>query len=272
LREHIRFLEGDVRDADAIARAAGGTEAILHEAAIPSVARSLKDPLATESVNAGGTIQVMLAAAKAGVRRVVLAGSSSVYGSSPELPRIETQLPEPRSPYAASKLAAESYLHSMGDLLGVETVVLRYFNVFGPDQDPTSQYSAVVPKFVTAALRGEALTVHGDGLQSRDFTYIDNVVAANVLAMTVPGCTGLTCNIGCGGRFTLLNLIAQIEAAVGRPVSVTHAETREGDVRDSQASIDLAGERLGYRPHVTFEEGVRRTVDWYRARERDAVV
>jgi UDP-glucose 4-epimerase len=259
----IRVVEGDIRDSASIERAVDGCEAVLHEAAIPSVARSVLDPRATNSVNTDGTIQVMLAAARAGAQRIVLAGSSSVYGDSPELPRRESQLPDPKSPYAASKLAAEAYVHSMGPLLGIETVVLRYFNIFGPDQDPASEYAAVVPRFVTAALQGATVTVHGDGLQSRDFTYVENVVAANLLALDGHGVDGLTCNVGCGGRFTLLELIAEIEAASGRRLRVEHSPPRPGDVPHSQAAIDVARERLGYEVVVPFEEGIRRSVAWY---------
>jgi UDP-glucose 4-epimerase len=266
VRSRIRYVQGDIRDPGAIDQAVAGCDAILHEAAIPSVARSVQDPHASNSVSTDGTIEVMLAAARAGCRRVVLAGSSSVYGASPELPRRETQLPDPRSPYAAGKLAAEAYLHSMGLLLGIETVALRYFNIFGPDQDPESAYAAVVPRFITAALRDEVLTIHGDGRQSRDFTYVDNVVEANLLALTTDGVTGLTCNIGCGGRFTLLDLVAALESAVGRSLRVEHVAPRAGDVRDSQASIDLATERLGYGVVVPFEDGIRRAVDWFAAR------
>jgi UDP-glucose 4-epimerase len=269
VRSRIHYVQGDVRDPGAMDRAVVGCDAILHEAAIPSVARSVQDPHASNAVSTDGTIEVMLAAARAGCRRVVLAGSSSVYGASPELPRRETQLPDPRSPYAAGKLAAEAYLHSMGLLLGIETVALRYFNIFGPDQDPASAYAAVVPRFITAALRDEVLTIHGDGRQSRDFTYVDNVVEANLLALTAGGVTGLTCNIGCGGRFTLLDLVAALESAVGRSVRVEHVAPRAGDVRDSQASIDLASQRLGYRVVVPFEEGIKRAVDWYGARQTE---
>jgi UDP-glucose 4-epimerase len=261
----IQFVPGDIRDPEALARAAAGCDAILHQAAVPSVARSVRDPLTSNSVNTDGTIRVMLAAEQAGCRRVVFAGSSAVYGDSPELPRRETHLPAPRSPYAVSKLAAEGYIHSMGSLSGVETVVLRYFNIFGPDQDPFSEYSAVVPRFVTAALRGEPLTVHGDGMQSRDFTYVQNVVAANLLALDREGATGVTCNIGCGGRYTLLDLIAAIEAAVGRAVRIDYEPSRPGDVPHSQAAIELAHDRLGYEVEVGFEEGIERSVSWYRS-------
>jgi nucleoside-diphosphate-sugar epimerase len=263
VREEIEVVDGDILDRAALAAAAAGCDAVLHEAAIPSVARSVEDPVATNAAATEGTIQVMLAAASAGCRRVVLASSSAVYGSSPHLPRRESQVPAPRSPYAASKLAAEAYIHSLGPLLDVETVALRYFNIFGPDQDPASEYAAVVPRFVSAALRDETLTIHGDGLQSRDFTYVDNVVSANLLALDAPGASGLTCNIGSGSRFTLLDLVDAIGTAVGRPLRVKHVEPRAGDVRDSQADIGLAHERLGYEVAVPFAEGIRRAVAWY---------
>ncbi len=256
-------VRGDIRDEATLDQVMAGCDAVLHQAAIPSVARSVRDPVLSDAVNAGGTIQVMRSAARAGVRRVVAAGSSSVYGASPEMPRRESQTPDPRSPYAVSKLAMEGYVHALGSLAGIETVVLRYFNVFGPDQDPSSEYAAVVPRFVTAALKGGPAIVHGDGHQTRDFTYIDNVVSANLLALGATGVTGLTCNIGCGGRFDLLALLAAIEVAVGHRIEVEHGPARPGDVRDSQASIDLARERLDYRVVTSFEDGVRRTVAWY---------
>lgn len=261
--DRITMVEGDLRDPDAVARATSGVEVVLHQGAIPSVARSVEDPLRSNSVNVDGTIQLMLACAAAGVRRVVAAGSSSVYGASPELPRVETQRPDPRSPYAASKLATEHYVHTLGELHGIETVVLRYFNVFGPGQDPLSQYAAVVPLFITAALEGTRPTVHGDGRQSRDFTFVDNVVSANLLGATVPGVTRVTANIGCGGRYNLLDLLDRIRDAVGTLADPIFEPTRPGDVRDSEADISVAREQLGYEVRVPFGEGVRRTVDWY---------
>ncbi len=263
--DQIELVEGDIRDPAALDRAISGSDVVFHEAAIPSVARSVADPRRSNDVNVTGTIEVMLAAAQAGVRRFVFAGSSSVYGSSPELPRRETQRADPRSPYAASKLAAEHYIHALGELNGIETVVLRYFNIFGPAQDPQSTYAAVVPRFITAALRGEAPSVHGDGRQSRDFTYIDNVVAANLLAAGREGISGLTCNIGCGGRFDLLELLDAIAAEIGRPITPVFEPPRPGDVAHSQADVSLARDQLGYEVTVDFLEGIKRTVAWYRA-------
>ena len=265
----IRFVRGDIRDPAAVDDVVAGAEVIFHEAALPSVARSLTDPRLTNEISTSGTIEVMLGAARAGVRRVVFAASSSVYGSTPELPRRETQRPDPQSPYAISKLAAEHYLHSLGALHGVETVALRYFNIFGPGQDPASEYAAVVPRFIVAGLNGESPTIFGDGLQSRDFTYIDNVVAANLAAATRSGVSGLTCNIGCGGRFSVLDLVERIERALGTALAPAFAPARAGDVPHSQADISLAVERLGYNPEVDFDDGVRRTVEWFRERHHD---
>jgi len=267
--DRITMVDGDLRDAAAVERATRGVEVVLHQGAIPSVARSVADPLRSNSVNVDGTIQLMLACAAAGVRRVVAAGSSSVYGASPELPRRETQRPDPRSPYAASKLATEHYVHTLGELHGIETVVLRYFNVFGPGQDPLSQYAAVVPLFITAALAGERPIVHGDGHQSRDFTYIDNVVSANLLAATVPGITRVTANIGCGGRYDLIELLDRVRDAVGTLAEPIFTPTRAGDVRDSEADIGVARDILGYEILVPFDEGVRRTVAWYTDRHAE---
>jgi UDP-glucose 4-epimerase len=260
--DQIELVEGDLRDPAAVARATKDVEVVLHQAAIPSVARSVADPIRSNAVNVEGTIQLMLAAAASGVRRVVAAGSSSVYGASPELPRRETQRPDPRSPYATSKLATEHYVHTLGELHGIQTVVLRYFNVYGPGQDPLSQYAAVVPRFVTAGLAGEAPTVHGDGHQSRDFTYIENVVSANLLAAGATA-TGLTANIGCGGRFDLIELLDEIRASIPDLKPPIFEPTRPGDVRDSEADISVAREHLGYEVLVSFPEGIKRTVAWY---------
>jgi UDP-glucose 4-epimerase len=268
----IRFVNGSVLRAEDLDRAAVGAEVILHLAAIPSVARSMVDPRATNDVNVGGTVEVMLAAARHGVRRVVLSGSSSVYGIPAVLPCVETMQPAPLSPYGASKIAAEHYLHTLGLASGVESLVLRYFNVFGPGQDRGSEYAAVVPRFVTAVLEGHRPQIYGDGLVSRDFTYVDNVVSANLLAMAAPIRPALTCNVAGGERHSLLRLLAAIESAAGRSSRPAFAPPRSGDIRDSQADITMAREALGYEVIVPFEEGIGRTVAWYRAARGEPVV
>ena len=250
--DRISVVEGSILDVEALDRAVAGSEVIFHEAAIPSVARSVVAPLATNAANVTGTIDVMLAAARHHVRRVVLAGSSSVYGPNAELPCRETQRPAPASPYAASKLAAEHYLHALGHLHEVETVALRYFNVFGPGQDPASEYSAVIPRFATAVLEGRRPTINGSGEISRDFTYVDNVVEANLLAAPADRPSGVTCNIACGTRYTLLELLAAIGDSVGRHVEPRYGPPREGDVPHSQADIAVARESFDYHPVVSF--------------------
>jgi UDP-glucose 4-epimerase len=221
-------------------------------------------PRHTTDVNVIGTIEVMLAAARHGVRRVVLAGSSSVYGVPKALPCRETQREDPLSPYGASKLAAEKYLHTLGTLHGIETIALRYFNVFGPGQDPASEYAAVVPRFVTAVLEGRRPTIFGDPAISRDFTYVDNVVAANLLAARQPGVTGLTCNVACGDRYSLRDLLGAIGDAAGRRVEPIMGPPRAGDIQHSQAAIGVAQEALGFSVAVPFADGIARTVAWYR--------
>jgi UDP-glucose 4-epimerase len=264
LQDRITFVQGSILDPAALDTAAHGCEVVLHEAAIPSVARSVRDPKASNAANAGGTIEVMLAAARQGVRRVVLAGSSSVYGVPETLPCRETMRAAPLSPYGASKLAAEHYVHTLGALHGLESVVLRYFNVFGPGQDPKSEYAAVVPRFTTAVLEGRQPMINGDGSVSRDFTYVDNVVAANLLAMRADRPSGLTCNVACGEQHDLLQLLDAINAAAGRTIEPVFGPPRPGDIKDSLADITVAREALGYEVRVPFEEGVARTVAWFR--------
>jgi len=267
IQNRITLVEGSILDQAALDRAVAGIEVIFHEAAIPSVARSVADPRSTNDANVAGTVEVMLAAARHRVRRVLFAGSSSVYGPSPELPCRETGLPAPASPYAVSKLAGEHYVHSLGALHGVETVVLRYFNVFGPGQDPMSDYAAVIPRFTMAALRGERPTINGSGEISRDFTYVDNVVQANILASAASAPSGLTCNVACGDRHTLLDLLKAIGDAVGSEVKPELGPARVGDVPHSHADISLAREALRYDVAVPFGEGIARTVAWYRANQ-----
>jgi nucleoside-diphosphate-sugar epimerase len=265
-RGRITLVEGSILDPAALDAALPSCEVIFHEAAIPSVARSVVDPRRTNNVNVTGTIEVMLAASRHGIRRVLFAGSSSVYGIPEELPCRERQRPAPESPYGASKLAGEHYVHTLGRLHGIETVVLRYFNVFGPGQDPASEYAAVVPRFVTAVLDGRRPIVNGTGEVSRDFTYVDNVVAANLLAARPASPTGLTCNVACGSRYSLLELLSCICEAAARPADPVFGPSRVGDILHSQADITLAREAFGYEPTVPFREGIARAVAWYRER------
>jgi len=273
-REHLAFamgnsrlevVEGDLRDARATADAARGVEVIFHQAAMRSVPRSVDDPLGANENNVTGTLNVLMAARQAAVRRVVYASSSSIYGDRPDLPKREDQPPAPISPYAVSKLAGELYCAAWSRLYGLETVGLRYFNVFGPRQDPESQYAAVIPRFITWALAGAPLEVHGDGTQSRDFTHIDNVVEANLLAARAPGVAGETFNVGCGSRVSLLEIIGFLEGIVGRKLERRHTAPRQGDVPHTLADIGKAKRFLGYAPLVEFEEGLRRTVEYFRA-------
>ncbi len=264
VRGRIRLVEASILDPAALDEAAGSCEVIFHEAAIPSVARSLVDPQRTNRVNVAGTIDVMLAAVRNGVRRVVYAGSSSVYGVPESLPSRESSRPAPESPYGVSKLAAEHYVRAMGKIQGIETVTLRYFNVFGPGQDPSSEYSAVVPRFVTAVLEGRRPLINGTGEVSRDFTYVDNVVQANLLAAQASSPSGITCNVACGESHTLLQLLDAIRAATDLPADPDFGPPRPGDIVHSLADISAAQRELGYRPAVSFEEGIARTVAWYR--------
>jgi nucleoside-diphosphate-sugar epimerase len=237
-----------------------GITHVLHQAALSSVPRSVVDPHASHEVNATGTLNLLLAARDAGVARFVYASSSSAYGDSPTQPKVETMATAPLSPYAISKLAGEQYCRVFTTLYGLETVALRYFNVFGPRQDPNSEYAAVVPRFMTAVLGGRAPTIYGDGRQSRDFTYIDNAVDANLKACEAPtAAVGRAYNIACGKRATLLEMLGLIEKITGRTARPTHEPARPGDVRDSLADIGAARKLLGYEPGVTLEEGLRRT-------------
>jgi len=266
IRARVEIVEGDLRDYEAVKRAIRGVKYVAHQAALRSVERSVDDPLSSDDVNTHGTLHVLMAARDtSGVERVVYASSSSVYGDSPVLPKVEDQAPAPVSPYAVSKLAGELYCRVFSKLYGVETVSLRYFNVFGPKQSPQSKYAAVVPLFMHAALRGEPLEIHGDGEQSRDFTYIDNVVHANRLAMTTPGVGGEVFNVACNERHSLLDIVAVLERLLGRQLARNHVGTRRGDVRHTQASIDRIRQKLDFRPTVGFEDGLRRTLDWLRA-------
>jgi nucleoside-diphosphate-sugar epimerase len=265
--EEMEFVEGDLTDPDACAAACQGIEVVFHEAALASVPRSVEDPVTTNANCVDATVNLLVAARKAGVRRVVFAGSSSVYGESQTLPKREDMAPDPISPYAVAKLAAEQYVQSFSRVYGMETVTLRYFNVFGPFQDPTSHYSGVLAIFCRKMLNGEQPTIFGDGEQSRDFTYIANVVHANLLAASAPAekISGLTMNAATGSRITLnetYRILCDLTGYRGEPA---YGPPRNGDVRHSAADIQLASERMGYTPQVDFREGLRRTVEWYRS-------
>ena len=259
----LEVVRGDIRDLPTVARAVAGAEIVYHQAAMRSVPRSVDDPLGANASNVSGTLNVLEAARRAGIRRVVYASSSSVYGDRPELPKREDQPPAPISPYAVSKAAGEQYAAVWTRLYGVETVGLRYFNVFGPRQDPKSEYAAVIPRFILWAMRGEPLEVHGDGTQSRDFTYIDNVVEANVLAATAERAGGQVFNVGGGERVSLLDIIGKLERLLGRPVTRRHTPARAGDVPHTLADITKAKRVLGYAPLVDFDDGFRRTVEFF---------
>jgi len=259
----LEVVRGDVRDLAAVEHVVRGAAVIFHQAAMRSVPRSVADPLGANENNVTGTLHVLEAAKRAGVRRVVYASSSSVYGDRPELPKREDQPPAPISPYAVSKAAGEQYAAVWTRLYGVETVGLRYFNVFGPRQDPASEYAAVIPRFILWALREAPLEVHGDGRQSRDFTYIDNVVEANLLAARAPKASGEAFNVGCGDRVSLLDIIARLEKLLGRALERRHTPSRAGDVPHTLADVGKAGRLLGYAPAVTFDEGLRRTLDYF---------
>ena len=259
----VEVVEGDLRDAATVRRAVSGVDGVFHEAALRSVPRSVDDPLSSNDVNVTGTLVLLLACREAKVRRLVYASSSSVYGDDPTLPKVETLPTQPISPYAVSKLAAEHYCQTFARLYGVETVSIRYFNVFGPRQNPESKYSAVIPRFLAQALAGEPLEVHGDGEQSRDFTYIDNVVRGNLLAMETPGVSGEVFNVACGTRHSLLAIADAIGDFLGRKLPRTHVASRAGDVRHTLADISKAERLLGYRPAVDFATGMRRTCEYF---------
>jgi len=265
--EGVELIEGDLRHLDTVRRATEGVDYILHQGAIPSVPRSIDNPLDTDESNVRGTLNLLVAAGDAGVKRVVYASSSAIYGDTPTLPKAEEMKPAPLSPYAVSKLAGEYYCQVFYQVYGLETVALRYFNVFGPRQDPTSQYAAVIPKFVTAMLRSEQPTIYGDGEQSRDFSYVTNVVQANLLAATAPGVGGQVFNIACGRRYNLLELVDTINRILGTDITPVHTAPRVGDVRHSLADIARAREMLGYQGEVEFEEGLRRLSAWYKEYE-----
>ncbi|MBE0596247.1 MAG: NAD-dependent epimerase/dehydratase family protein, partial [Desulfuromonadales bacterium] len=253
------------RDLESCRQACAGVDFVLHQAALGSVPRSVADPLTSHEVNVTGSVKMLIAARDAGVKRFVYAASSSTYGDHPGLPKVEERIGNPLSPYAVTKYANELYAQVFGRCYGLETVGLRYFNVFGPRQDPYSQYAAVIPLFVSALLRGEAPTINGDGEQTRDFTFVANAVQANLLACTATRpAVGEIFNIACGERTSLNHLYVRLQALLGTAIAASHAPPRAGDVRDSLAEIGKAQRLLGYEGSVRFEEGLQRSIDWYR--------
>lgn len=261
----FELIEGDMQSYERAHNAVQGCEVVFHQAALPSVPRSIQDPLTSNAANVVGTLNILLASRDSGVRRVVFASSSSIYGADRTLPKQEDRAPMPISPYAVAKLASEGYCRSFSEVYGLETVALRYFNVFGPRQDPLSQYAAVIPRFITALLEGKAPVVFGDGEQSRDFTYIDNVVDANLRAADAAGVSGQTFNVACGERISLNRLLDEIRAIVGSEVEASYLDPRQGDVKHSLADISRARDQLGFAPLVDFNEGLLRTVEALRA-------
>jgi UDP-glucose 4-epimerase len=263
-RDKIEFIEGDIRDEDVLAGAVKDIDYVLHQAAMASVPRSIEEPVMTSEVNVMGTVKLLTAAAKAKVKRLVYAASSSAYGDQPVAVKHEGLLPMPLSPYAAAKLAGEYFLQAFSQSMGLETVGLRYFNVFGPRQDPKSQYSAVIPLFITSVIAGHQPTIYGDGTQTRDFTFVENNVRANILAATTDKpVSGKVINVACGTSYSLLDLLNVINEALGKNVEPVFAPARVGDVKHSLADIAMARELLGYDVFVDFAAGMRRTVEWY---------
>ena len=264
--DRIELVEGDVRDRKAVDRCVAGCAAVFHEGALGSVPRSVDDPLTSHDVNVNGTVTVLEGARAAGVNRVVFAASSSAYGDQPTSPKHEGMVPMPISPYAASKVACEAYLQGYAASYGMETVSLRYFNIFGPYQDPAGAYAAVIPAFVSRMLRGQGPRVFGDGEQSRDFCHIDNACEANWLAANAPAavCDGRPMNIACNRRTSLNQILDQLRKLLGVDLEAEYLPPRAGDVKHSLADVSLAAERIGYEPKVFFEEGLAKAIDWYR--------
>ena len=270
--DDIEFIEGDIRDMETVRRAVRGADTVFHEAALGSVPRSIEDPITSNDVNVGGTLNVLVAARDADVRRVVFASSSSVYGDTPTLPKQEDMSPAPNSPYGVTKLAAEKYCRAFTRVYGMGTVSLRYFNVFGPRQDPESQYAAVIPRFTTRLLEGRSPEIFGDGEQSRDFTYVANVVDANLLAMNTTTGVGDAFNIAASAPITLNELATRLKRLTRADVDVTYSDPRPGDIRHSFADISAASSELGYKTGVELEEGLNKTVAWYAAELSRATV
>jgi len=262
-RNKISFIKGSITDLEVVRKAVHEAEYVLHLAARTSVPRSVKDPMETNRINVDGTLNVLVAARDAKVKRVVFAASSSAYGETPTLPKVETMQPEPISPYGVTKYVGELYAQTFGRVYGLENVSLRYFNIFGPRQDPGSPYSGVLAKFCTAFLEETQPVIFGDGEQTRDFTYVENAVQANLLACEAPNVSGKVFNVGTGGRFSLNQTVELLRKISGKPLEAKYDAPRDGDIRDSQADVSQAREYLAYEPQVDFEEGLRRTFEWY---------
>lgn len=267
IRHRIDLIEGDLRNPESCRQAVRGIDFVLHHGAMPSVQRSVQDPYTSHDTNANATLNLLIAARDAQVKRFVYASSSSVYGDSPTLPKVETMIPKPKSPYAVAKLTGEHFCRVFYELYGLETVCLRYFNVFGPRQDPASHYSAVIPRFIRQLLAGKAPIIYGDGLQSRDFTFVDNNIAANLLATTAPDAAGQIYNIACGQRYTLCELVRALNEILGMRIEPNFAEARKGDVHHSLADISRATSELGYQVQTDFLQGLAKTVAWYKTEQ-----
>lgn len=265
IKNSVELIEGDIRDIETVKDAVSGVDYIFHEAALPSVARSVEDPVSSNEVNICGTLNVLESAREAKIKRVVYAASSSAYGDTPTLPKIETMKPDPLSPYAITKLTGEYYMKVYYELYGLETICLRYFNVFGPRQDPKSDYAAVIPKFISKILNNENPIIFGDGKQSRDFCFIENVVDANIKSLSAPKeACGRVYNIACGKRIDLLELVEIINKYLGKNLKPIHNEARAGDVKHSLADISLAQKYIGYNVLVNVEEGLAKTIEWFK--------
>ncbi len=264
VRNKITFIKGSITDIEVVRKAMHEAEYVLHLAARTSVPRSVKDPIETNKINIDGTLNVLVAAKELKVKRVVFAASSSAYGETPTLPKVETMQPQPISPYGVTKFVGELYGQTFGRCYGLENVALRYFNIFGPRQDPSSPYSGVLAKFCTAFLEDTQPLVFGDGGQTRDFTYVENAVQANLLACEAPNVSGRVFNVGVGGRVSLNDVLRELGKITGKTLEAKYDPPRDGDIRDSQADISQAREFLGYEPQVTFEDGLARTFEWYR--------
>lgn len=260
----VEIIDGDIRDTDIVSKAVRDMDFIIHQAALPSVPRSVKDPLTSNSVNVTGTLNLLNAVREAKIKRFVYASSSSVYGDTPVLPKREDMQPNPQSPYAVAKLTGEYYCSIFYKVYGLPTVSLRYFNVFGPNQDPQSQYAAVIPRFITAILNQKNPVIYGDGGQSRDFTFVENVVEANLLSCKSDNASGKIFNIACGDRYTINTLLNELYSLSDKKVDPVYSEPRQGDIRHSHADISRARETIGYSPKVDFKEGLRRTVEWFK--------